>query len=298
MKADETSNKEGVSMPNTNKLNITSMLGSTLNSVFTPKTEKDSALLWLALETDLKNALKDKQLSLNYQPIMDMQNDKIYGMEALLRWHHPEFGAIPPIDLFSVAEATGLASPIGEWVLQEACSQAVRWHELNSQVKLFINLSITQLREANFLETFHRVLNDTKIDPKLLILELPQTASLEKEDALILDAISKTGIGLSIDDFGTASSSWHSLKSFGIIKIDNTMIQMINHYQEDSTKIVSAIFAMAKSLGIKTLAEGVETEAQYQFLKDKKCDLMQGFYFSKPLSVVAFTQLLTSHQSS
>lgn len=296
MKADETGNKRGA--PNTNKLGIMHMLRNTLRGVFTPNSEKASALLWLALQADLKNALKNEQLSLHYQPIMDVQNDKMYGMEALLRWHHPDFGAIPPIDLFAAAEATGLASPIGEWVLQEACSQAVRWHELNSDVKLFINLSITQLREANFLETFYRVLNDTKIDPKLLILELPQTASLEKEDLLMLDAISKNGIGLSIDDFGTASSTWHSLKSFGIIKIDNAMIQMINHYQDDSTKIVSAIFAMAKSLEIKTLAEGVETEAQYQFLKDKKCDFMQGFYFSKPLSVFEFTQLLTNHKSS
>ncbi|HXH55126.1 MAG TPA: EAL domain-containing protein, partial [Gammaproteobacteria bacterium] len=110
MKADETGSKgEDVSASRTNKLSITSILASTLKNVFTPKTEKDSALFWLALETDLKNALKNEQLSLNYQPIMDVQNDKIYGMEALLRWHHPEFGAIPPIDLFSVAEAIGLA---------------------------------------------------------------------------------------------------------------------------------------------------------------------------------------------
>lgn len=294
MKADEMGNNGGNSTPNTNKPSIRRMLSNTLRGVFTPNSEKASALLWLALQADLKNALKNEQLSLNYQPIMDVQNGKIYGMEALLRWHHPDFGAIPPIDLFSAAEATGLASPIGEWVLQEACSQAVKWHELNSHVKVFINLSITQLRAANFLETLYRVLNDTKIDPKLLILELPQTASLGKEDALILDAISKIGVGLSIDDFGTASSTWHSLKSFGIIKIDNAMIQMINHYQDDSTKIVSAIFAMAKSLGIKTLAEGVETEAQHQFLKDKKCDLMQGFYFSKPLEVAEFTKFLMS----
>jgi len=294
MKADETGHKGGVNVPNTNKLSIRRMLSNTLRGVFTPNSEKASALLWLALQADLKKALKNKQLSLNYQPIMDVQTDKIYGMEALLRWHHPDFGVIPPIDLFSAAEATGLALSIGEWVLQEACSQAVKWHELNSHIKIFINLSIAQLREANFLETLYRVLNDTKIDPKLLILELPQTASLGKEDVLILDAISKSGVGLSIDDFGTASSTWHSLKSFGIIKIDNAMIQMINHYQDDSTKIVSAIFAMAKHLGIKTLAEGVETEAQHQFLKDKKCDLMQGFYFNKPLSVDEFTQLLMS----
>lgn len=299
MKTNKTGEKEGVSTPNTSKLSIISMLGSTLKTVFTPKTEKESALLWLALQADLKNALKNEELSLNYQPIMDAQTDKIYGMEALLRWHHPHFGAIPPIDLFSAAEAIGLATPIGEWVLQEACSQAVRWHEtMAHKLKLFINISITQLRAPDFLGTLTRVINNSKIEPKLLVLELPQTANLEKEDVLMLDAVSKIGIGLSIDDFGTASSTWRSLKLFNIIKIDNAMIQMINHYQDDSTKIVSAIFAMAKNLGIKTLAEGVETEAQYQFLKDKKCDLMQGFYFSKPLSVAEFTQLLTNHKFS
>jgi EAL domain-containing protein (putative c-di-GMP-specific phosphodiesterase class I) len=216
----------------------------------------------------------------------------------LLRWRHPHFGVIAPIDLFSTAEATGLVSPIGEWVLQEACSQAVKWHQSASRaLKIFINVSITQLRDTHFLEILYHVLNSTKIDPTLLVLEVPQTASLEQADVLMLETISKNGIGLSIDDFGTANSSWKLLKSFGIIKIDNSMIHMINKHQDDSAKIVWAIFVMAKELGIKTLAEGVETQEQYQFLKDKKCDFMQGFYFSKPLGAAEFTQLLTNHKT-
>lgn len=300
MKPDPMGNKEEGSKSNTDRLGIiSSILGTTLKNLFRSESDKDSARLWLTLEADLKKALQNGELYLHYQPIMDSQSGKIYGMEALLRWHHSQLGAIAPIDLFSAAEATGLASPIGEWVLEAACSQAVKWHQSTSRaLKLFINVSITQLRDANFLEILYRVLNDTKIDPTLLVLEVSQAASLEQADVLMLQNIAKAGVSLSLDDFGTANSNWKSLKSFGVIKIDNAMIQMINHSQDDSTKIVSAIFAMATSLGIKTLAEGVETEAQHQFLKDKKCDLMQGFYFSKPLSVAEFTQLLTKDQSS
>lgn len=298
MKPNTANNKEEAGKSNITKPGIiSSVLGSALKNLFRTESDKDSARLWLTLEADLKQALKNEEMKLDYQPIMDSQSGKIYGMEALLRWHHRDLGVVAPVDLFAVAEATGLTSPIGEWVLEEACSQAERWNQSASYpLKLFINLSITQLRDVGFLEIIYRVLNNTKIDPTLLVLEVPQTASLEQEDIVTLEKISKDGIVLSIDDFGTANSSWKLLKSFGIIKIDNTMTQMINHYQDDSTKIMSAIFAMAKSLGIKTLAEGVETQEQYQFLRDKKCDFMQGYYFSKPLGATEFGQLLTNHK--
>lgn len=300
MKPDKVGNKEGNNESKPNMLSIMgSMLGGSLMGMFSrERQKKDPALLWLALEADLKHAIKNKELIIHYQPIVDLQTDKVFGMEALLRWEHPYLGIISPIDLFPVAEATGLSVPIGEWVLKEACSQATKWHRVNSHVlKLFINISITQLREANFLDVLHQVLKSTKTDPKLLVLEFSQTVNLEKEDVSKLNEISKIGIGLSIDDFGTANSKWNLLKSFGIIKIDNAMIQMINNSQDDSGKIVSAIFAMAKHLGIKTLAEGVETQEQYQFLKNKKCDFMQGYYFSKPLDTAEFTQLLKMHKS-
>lgn len=288
------------SEPKPNMLSIIgSMVSGSLMSMFTFNSEKkDSALLWLALESDLKHALKNKELIIHYQPIVDLQSDKIFGVEALVRWQHPHFGVISPIDLFHVAEATGLAVPIGEWVLQEACSEAIKWQQqekLSANVlKVFINISITQLRDVAFLRTLNNIFENIRLDPKLVVLELPQKSSLEKEDVLILDKVSKIGIGLCIDDFGTANSKWSLLKSFGLIKIDNTMIQMINNHEDNSQMIVSAIFAMATNLGIKTLAEGVETEEQYKFLKEKKCDFMQGFYFSKPLSAAEFTQLLKS----
>ncbi len=255
--------------------------------------ERNSVLFWLSLESDLKKAIEKGELKLDYQPIIEVQSGRIYGMEALLRWHHPHFGIINPIDLFSVAEATGLTSLIGELVLKMACSQTFKWQKSTSlSLKIFINLSMTHVRTANFIETLYYVLNSTKIEPSSVILEIPQIARLEQEDASMLKMITRSGVDLSIDDFGTSNSSWKLLKSFGIIKIDNTMIKRINHYQEDSAKIVSAIFAMAKGMGIKTLAEGVETEKQWQFLKDKKCDFMQGFYFSKPLNVEVFEQFL------
>lgn len=294
--------KSGNNEPKGNVLRmIGSMLGGSLMSMFSPNNEKkNSTLLWLALQADLKKVLQNKELFIQYQPIVDLKHDRIFGMEALVRWQHPRLGVISPIDLFSMAEATGLATPIGEWVLQEACSQASKWHQekfSSTVLKLFINISISQLRDPHFLEILGRTLKNTNLDPKFLVLELPQTAGLEQEDASIFNKISKLDVDLCIDDFGTANSKWNLLQSFSIIKIDNTMIQMINPRQEDSAMIVSAIFAMATNLGIKTLAEGVETEEQYQFLKDKKCDFMQGFYFSKPLRSAEFTKLLIKEKN-
>lgn len=286
----------------TEKTNIFSDIGSVLSCALVgmltnTSAEKKSTLLWLALEADLKTALKNRELIIHYQPIVDLRTGKISGMEALLRWQHPRFGIISPRDLMPLAEATGLALPIGEWVLQEACFQASRWHKeilRSSTLKLSINISLYQLRQGAFLDMLDRIVENAKMDPKLLALELPQNANLEKEDVPILNALSKRGIGLSIDDFGTANSKWSTLKSFGVIKIDNAFIQTVNSHKDNSRIIVSAMFAMAENLGIKTLAEGVETQAQYEFLKDKNCDFMQGFYFSKPLSSAEFTQLLRS----
>lgn len=302
MKLVKPGNKGGDNEPKGNVLGmIGSMLGGSLMSMFSPNSEKkDSALLWLALQADLKKVLQNKELFIQYQPIVNLQNDEIFGMEALVRWQHPRLGVISPIDLFPVAEATGLAVPIGAWVLQEACSQTSKWHQekfKNTPLKLFINISITQLRDEHFLNTLSRVLKNTHLDPEWLVLELPQTAGLEKEDIAIFNRISDMGIGLCIDDFGTANSKWSLLKSFEIIKIDNAVIQMINDHEDNSAMIVSAIFAMATSLGLKTLAEGVETEEQYQFLKDKKCDFMQGFYFGKPLHSAEFTKLLIKEKN-
>jgi EAL domain-containing protein (putative c-di-GMP-specific phosphodiesterase class I) len=261
--------------------------------------DKEIAQVWLSLETDLQHALQNKELFIQYQPIMDVQTGNIFGIEALVRWQHARFGIISPGDLIPLAEATGLALRIGEWILEEACAQAVKWHgeKLGSSasLKLAVNLTVAQLRQNAFLKTLDGILDKTKMDPRRLMLELSQTATLETGDIATLKAISEKGINLSVDDFGSTNAKWNLLKSFNLIKIDNTFIQMINAKQDNSRMIVSAMFAMAKSLGIKTLAEGVETEEQYQFLKEKDCDLMQGFYFSKPLHTAEFTKLLKTH---
>lgn len=261
--------------------------------------DKEIARVWLNLQADLQHALQNKELFIQYQPIMDVHTGNIFGMEALVRWQHTRFGIISPGDLMPLAEATGLVLPIGEWILEEACAQAVKWHKeklaSSASLKLAVNLTVAQLRSGHFLKMLDRVLQNTKIDPKLLMLEVSQTASLETADIDTLKAISERGISLSIDDFGASNSKWSLLKSFDVIKIDNTFIQMINTQQDNSRMIVSAMFAMAKSLDLKTLAEGVETKEQYQFLKEKDCDLMQGFYFSKPLHTAEFTKLLRTH---
>jgi EAL domain-containing protein (putative c-di-GMP-specific phosphodiesterase class I) len=198
--------------------------------------EKNLALVWLSLESDLKKAMEREELKLDYQPVIEVQSGRIYGMEALL-----------------------------EWVLKVACSQTVNWQKLTSlSLKIFINLSTTHIKTINFIEILYYVLNSTKIGPSSVVLEIPQTAKLEQEDAPLLKTISRSGVALSIDDFGTSNSSWQLLKYFDIIKIDNALIKMINHYQDDSAKIVSAIFAMAKGMGIKTLVS-----LKYQTLRLK-----------------------------
>jgi EAL domain-containing protein (putative c-di-GMP-specific phosphodiesterase class I) len=214
MKPGPRGNKGEINKPNTNEPGfINGMISSIFRKLFRSEEGKSSALLWLSLESDLKKAIEREELNLNYQPIIETQSGKIYGMEALLRWHHPHFGIIPPLDVFSVAEATDLATPIGEWVLEMACSQTVKWQKSTPfPLKIFINLSMTHVRAANFIETLYYVLNSTKIEPSSVILEIPQTASLEQEDASMLKTISRSGVGLSIDDFGTSNSSWQLLR--------------------------------------------------------------------------------------
>ncbi len=250
----------------------------------------------LELENDLHHALKRREFVLYYQPIVDLRTGKISGMEALIRWKHPTKGLIPPIDFISLAEATGLIIPIGEWVLEQACTQTALWHKQGYRdlaLKIAVNLSVKQLRDSNLLAHVEKTLNKTHLPPQFLELEVTETEILDEKLLPIIQEITKKGVNLSIDDFGTGYSGLSYLKVFQVdkIKIDQSFIRDLET-SNDSSTIVSAILAMAKELDIKTLAEGVETAEQLKFLKDRDCQYMQGFYFSKAIPAEEFSKLL------
>lgn len=257
-------------------------------------TSSDYTSSQLALENELRYAIERKELEVYYQPIIDLHIGKVSGAEALMRWNHPTQGLILPIKFIPLTEKTEIIVPMGDWILEKAATQAVLWHQEGFQdFKIAINLAAKQLRQGNLVETVDKILAKTGIDPTCIELELTETAVLDEGLASIITALSNRGISLAIDDFGTGYSSFSYLKHFHIdkIKIDKTFIDDVttNH---DSATIVSAILTMAKELGIKTLAEGVETEAQLQFLKERGCQYIQGYYFSKPLKAEDFSAFM------
>jgi len=267
--------------------------------VYYKKEINERAPYLLELETDLHHALKGKQFELYYQPIIDLNAGRVSGMEALIRWNHPIRGFVSPLDFISLAEETNLIIPIGEWVLEEAATQVKKWNEgslRDFSLKVAVNISPKQLRQGNLIGTIDRVLKKTGLDPRHLELELTETIILDAKVVPLVQEITKKGIGLSIDDFGTGYSGLSYLKVFSIdkIKIDKSFIDDIALNTESAT-IVSAILAMVKELGIKTLAEGVETQDQLEFLESKGCRYIQGFYFSKPLKAKDFVQYVQNN---
>jgi diguanylate cyclase (GGDEF)-like protein len=253
----------------------------------------------LELESDLHEAIKKNQLQLYYQPLVDLKSGQISGMEALMRWSHPTQGFISPAHFIPLAEETGLIIPLGEWALREACKQTRIWHEMGfNSLKVAVNLSTRQMREINLIETFTNVIKETSFDPNFLELEITETAILAETIIPLIKEFKNMGLSLAVDDFGTGYSGLSYLKRFSIdkLKIDQSFIRDIPS-NNDSITIVSAIIAMAKELKVRTLAEGVETKEQLQFLISKGCDYVQGYYFSKPLDTSHFTNLLLSRRS-
>ncbi len=245
-----------------------------------------------AIELDLRKAIVNDEFELYYQPIVDVKTGEISSCEALIRWHHPERGMVPPLDFIPVAEETNLIVPIGEWVLRQACAEAMRWPE---HVSVAVNLSAVQFKSRNLVKAVTGALADTRLAANRLVLEITELVLLQdNEGALnILHQFHGLGIRIAMDDFGTGYSSLGYLRSFPFdtIKIDKSFIDDIVT-KEDSVAIVRAVVGLSSSLGITTTAEGVETKDQLARVTLEGCDEVQGYYFNPPKTAAEVEQIL------
>ena len=242
----------------------------------------------LTLENSLRGALERQEFYLDYQPQLEIATGRITGLEALLRWNHPELGLVPPGKFIGVAEECGLILPIGEWVLKAACMQAQQWQDQGfAAIPIAVNVSAVQFRQEGFCELIRSTLRETRLKPNYLDLELTESLLLSNEDVMfrVLDELKSMGVKLTIDDFGTGYSSLSYLRQFPVskLKIDQSFIKDVSRRASDAA-IASAIIGMAKHLDLRVIAEGVETEEQFSFLRAQHCDEIQGYYLSKPLS--------------
>lgn len=251
----------------------------------------------LKIESHLRHALYNNELSLHYQPQVHLASGNIVGMEALLRWTSSELGSVSPVDFIPVAESTGLIVPIGEWALKTACRQHKIWADQGLlPLRMAVNLSPRQFGQSDLVEMVQRILGETGIDATLLDLEVTESLMMNNVEDSIgkMAALKMLGVSLSIDDFGTGYSSLHCLQQFplDILKVDRSFVQEIGN--DSKGIIIRAIVAMAHSLGLSIIAEGVETVEQLNFLRNHRCEEVQGFYFSRPLPVDKFTELISS----
>jgi len=256
------------------------------------------ALQRIALEHGLRRALGHHELAVHYQPIFDFRTSRITGMEALLRWTHPEMGPIPPATFIPLAEAIGVMIPIGTWALRIACAQAKQWHEAGfSTLSLAVNLSVCQLQQPDLVTLVREILTETGLPARLLELEITESTAMQSPEASIrtLYDLKKLGIRISLDDFGTGHSSLAYLKRFPIdtLKIDQSFVRDITR-DPDTAAIVTAIIAMGHSLRLKVIAEGVEFTDQATFLKRCSCDQMQGFLINAPMPATEFGAILAA----
>jgi diguanylate cyclase (GGDEF)-like protein/PAS domain S-box-containing protein len=249
------------------------------------------------MERRLRRALRDNEFLLHYQPQVDIVTGRIVGMEALVRWRDPEVGLVPPSSFIPVAEESGLIGQLTEWVLREACGQNKAWQDEGlPPARVSVNLSAREFHQRNIAQLVTRVLEETGLAPKYLELELTESTIMRnaEEAVTMLTDLHALGIGLAIDDFGTGYSSLSYLKRFPVdrLKIDRSFVSDIGASSDDET-ITSAIIALAHSLELQVIAEGVETSAQLDFLRARACDEMQGYYFAKPMPRDAIPALLT-----
>ncbi|MGA7616031.1 MAG: EAL domain-containing protein [Thermoanaerobaculia bacterium] len=244
------------------------------------------ALERLALENMLRRAIREEEFVLFFQPLIDVKRMKIRAVEALIRWRHPELGLLLPAHFMPVAEASGLIVPMGHWCLLAACRQARAWQKKIAPIGVAVNLSARQFSEPDLVQVIRSVLDDTGLDPSQLELEITESNAMQNAQRTIhiLRELKSIGVRISMDDFGTGYSSLSYLKQFPIdtLKLDQSFVGGIADDPNDGA-IATAVISMAHSLRLKVVAEGVETESQFAFLKSQSCDQIQGFYFSRPL---------------
>lgn len=250
------------------------------------------AFEFLLMESGLRKAIDNNELVVFYQPLIDLENNKLIGMEALLRWRHPEKGMISPGDFIPLAEETGLIEPIGEWVLRAACAQNKQWQDAGyPPVKVSVNMSARQFSKKNIAEMIGDILEETGLSPEHLGIEITESVIMQDVKSTIskLKQLHKMGVSLSIDDFGTGYSSLSYLKLFPIdnLKIDRSFVFNITSDSTDAA-IAASVILLAHSMNLKVVAEGVETEEQLEVLRQQGCDYVQGFLFSRPLAAEEF----------
>jgi diguanylate cyclase (GGDEF)-like protein/PAS domain S-box-containing protein len=252
----------------------------------------------LRTEQDLAGCIEQRQLRLHYQPIVELPGQRVVGVEALVRWQHPERGLLPPAEFIDLAEDSGMIVPIGTWVLEEACRQARSWQEAGCRgLRIAVNLSARQLTQSGFVETAAAILKAAELDPDRVQLDLEVTETLLMSDpdatARTLGALRQLGVGLSIDDFGTGYSSLAYLKWFpvDVVKIDRSFVAAIDTDPRDLA-IVQAVVELGHALDLTVLAEGVETQAHAARLADAGCDLAQGYHFARPAPADEITRRL------
>jgi diguanylate cyclase (GGDEF)-like protein/PAS domain S-box-containing protein len=251
-----------------------------------------------SIEENLRRALERQEFTLHYQPKINIRSGEITGAEALIRWTHPVRGSVSPAQFIPVAEDCGLILPIGNWVLREACKQARAWTDAGLRLgSMAVNISAMEFRDENFLEGVFSILEETGLDPGALELELTESVLMKHAESTqtILKTLRSRGVKLAVDDFGTGYSSLSYLRKFPIdaLKIDQSFVRQITT-APDETTIVTAVISMGRSLKLRVIAEGVETQEELRFLEAHQCDEAQGYYFSRPVRPDQFAALLKS----
>jgi diguanylate cyclase (GGDEF)-like protein len=255
-----------------------------------------------ALEVDLHRALEQEQFQLYYQPQVDTGTSRIVGMEALVRWIHPERGSVPPDQFIPLAEEIGLILPLGEWVIKQACSQTRTWQLAGmGELEVSVNVSARQFKQPGLAQVVRDACNSCELDPGYLVLEMTEGLVMEdiEKTAKLLEEIKQIGVTISIDDFGTGYSALAYLKQFPIdeLKIDQSFVADIPSNGEDSA-IVKAVVAMSHSLDLRVVAEGVETEHQLNYPRNLNCDAIQGHFFCQPLAATEFEEFVRQNRAS
>jgi EAL domain-containing protein (putative c-di-GMP-specific phosphodiesterase class I) len=246
-----------------------------------------------ALEADLRNGIARSEFQLFYQPVVNIEDNRIVGLEGLLRWHHPDRGTIPPAEFIPIAEETGLIVPLGEWVIRQACLDAANWP---NEIKIAVNLSPAQFRNHNLTQVVINALGSSGVAPSRLELEITEEILLghSRENLAVLEQFRMLGIQIVMDDFGVGYSSLNYLRLFPFdkIKIDRSFVNDLSNGDDLSLAIVQAVTQLAKVLGVPTTAEGIETKEQLELVRAAGCTEFQGYLFSRPRPAAEIVQLL------